>query len=134
MFLFVFTIVSCRELPVEDSNDVEVALTMERSEYKSDQRIAFSLTNNTNDAILVYRNCLQVDQKINGEWEFFTYEQDTCHSTNSRVPVGTFSRWGGVFFNREVAEGEYRVAMDVLLQEDWRQRERITSNSFKIQD
>ena len=132
--LFILLIVGCRELPVEDTNDVEVALTVEQGEYRSNQRVTFSLKNNTSDPILAYESCLQVDQRKNGEWEFLAYLNEICHSTNNRVPVGHGSTWEGVLLDGELAEGDYRLALEVLLQEDWRQRERVVSNSFKIKN
>ena len=130
--LLLLLLASCREIPVEETNSLDILFDTKRSEYQKNQNIALVMQNNTMDTILIYSECLEMDQKINGEWEFYAYEGDVCSSASNKMTVGASFEWEGIFWGVEIPEGEYRLAMDILLQEDWRQRERLVSRAFEI--
>ena len=132
LLLVLLLVASCRETPVEETNSLGVVFDTTQSEYRKNQTIGLVMENNTMDTILIYSQCLQMDQKVNGEWVFYAYERDSCSSASNKMVVGSSFELEGVFWDAEIPEGEYRLAMDILLQEDWRQRERLVSRAFQI--
>ena len=130
ILLIILFIAGCRELPVEEENTVEVSFLTNRSEYRFGQIIELSLANNTEDSILAY-HCVEIDQMVDGAWEFVGY-WGGCQSESSRYSVGAGFTQSAQGLGDVYTEGQYRLAVDILLQEDWRQRERIVTRAFKM--
>ncbi len=120
----------CRRTPVEANNTLGVVLTTDKRIYAPQDGITLQVENQTSDPILV-RDCTEMEQRQEQRWEFVGH-LGGCQGTFNSVGVGNWSRWGRTSLGVAYPAGEYRVAVMVLLEEDWEQQERAVSEAFTI--
>ena len=120
----------CDRNPVAATGTLDVVLTTDKRLYGPQDDIMLEIENHTSDPILV-RHCTEIEQRREKQWEFVGH-LGGCQGTFTSLGVGFGFRWGGSSLGGAYREGEYRMAVMVLLQEDWQQQERAVSEAFTI--
>ena len=120
----------CGRNLVEATNTLGVVLTTDKRIYAPQDGITLQIENQMSDPILV-RDCIEMERRQEQQWEFVGHLSG-CQGTFDAIGVGSLTRQGRTSLEAAYPEGEYRMAVMVLLQQDWEQQERAVSEAFRI--